>query len=333
MGRVNTIVFDKTGTLTTGKLSVTDIIPFNDHDDDFVLRIAASLESKSLHPLAEAVTSYARHRGISLPETSGFRSLPGLGLEANIDGDKYYAGNLQLFSNLDVLDELTESTVKAMQGEGKTVFIIGTSRRLIGVIAVADKLRENAKNAISSLRRSGIDNIVMLTGDNNETASEIAAHIGIDKFEANLLPDDKLARIESISDNSGRTAMVGDGVNDAPAISRADVGIAMGAIGSDIAIETADIALMGDDLEALPYTVKLSRKTLRIIKQNVSASIVVKLGFIALSIFGLATLWMAVFADTGIALLVILNGLRLYSRRPQYSRQSRHSQQERFAAV
>jgi Cd2+/Zn2+-exporting ATPase len=329
MGRVNTIVFDKTGTLTTGKLAVTDVIPFNDHNDDFVLRIAAALESKSLHPLAEAVTSHARHQRISLPETNDFKSLPGLGLEANIDGDKYYAGNLQLFSNLDVLDELTEYTVKAMQGEGKTVFLIGTARRLIGVIAVADKLRENAKNAIGDLKHSGIDNIVMLTGDNKETASEIAAHLGIDKFEANLLPDDKLARIESISDNFGRTAMVGDGVNDAPAISRADVGIAMGAIGSDIAIETADIALMGDDLEALPYTVKLSRKTLRIIKQNVTASIAVKLAFITLSVFGLSTLWMAVFADTGIALLVILNGLRLYSRHSRYSRYSPHSQQER----
>lgn len=335
MGRVKTIVFDKTGTLTTGKLSVTDVVPFNDYDDAFVLSKAAALESKSLHPLAEAVTSHVRHLGIDLPETTDFKSLPGLGLEANIDGVRYYAGNLQLFSNLDVLDELTTSTVRAMQSEGKTIFLVGTTKYLIGIIAVADKLRENAKNAVGSLKESGIDNIVMLTGDNSETASEIAKHLGIDKFEANLLPGDKLARIESISDKFGQTAMVGDGVNDAPAISRADVGIAMGAIGSDIAIETADIALMGDDLRALPYTVRLSKKTLRIIKQNVTASIAVKLAFIALSVFGLATLWMAVFADTGIALLVILNGLRLYSRQPQYSQRSHHgqSQRERFVTA
>ncbi len=313
-GQVSTVVFDKTGTLTSGILSVTDIVPLNGYEENDILTITSSIEARSGHPLADAVIDYAKKRGLDPLEPGNFKSMPGLGLKAEINNMPYYVGNPKLFSELKVYDADVELLVSAMQKEGKTVFMLGTEDKLLGIVAVADKLRADARQAVRQLREIGISNIVMLTGDNAETAREIASQVGIDDYQAELLPEEKVTAIESISQKYGKVAMVGDGVNDAPAISRADVGIAMGAIGSDIALETSDIALMADELSNLPYTMKLSRRSLRIIKQNVTASIAVKLAFIALGIAGLATLWMAVFADTGIAVLVILNGMRLFAK-------------------
>jgi Cd2+/Zn2+-exporting ATPase len=247
-------------------------------------------------------------------ETDNFQSLPGRGLKAEIDDVVYFVGNPRLFSEIKLMDPEVEPLLYAMQRDGKTVFLLGTENKLLGLVAVADSLRRDTKGTIKQLRRLGISNIIMLTGDNKETAEEISRQIGIDDYRAELLPKDKVLEIENLSKQYGRVAMVGDGINDAPAISRADVGIAMGAVGSGVALETSDIALMGDELKNIPYTIKLSRRALRIIKQNVAVAIAVKVAFISLAVLGISTLWMAVFADTGISILVILNGMRLFSR-------------------
>ncbi|MDI6816151.1 MAG: heavy metal translocating P-type ATPase [Actinomycetota bacterium] len=314
IGQIKSVVFDKTGTLTSGRLSVTDIVPLNGFNEADIVRVTAALEAKSSHPLAKAVVDYVKTLDVEVPETDGFVSLPGRGLRADIDGITYYVGNPRLFAEMGLLDAEVEPLTFAMQREGKTVFILGTGEKLLGLVAVADSVRRGAKDTVTRLRNLGIENIIMLTGDNKETADEISRKIGIDEYRADLLPEDKVAEVERLSQKYGRVAMIGDGVNDAPAISRADVGIAMGAAGSDIALETSDIALMGDDLKSIPYTVDLSRRALKIIKQNVGVSIATKIVFIALAVGGMATLWMAVFADTGISILVILNGMRLFSR-------------------
>jgi len=316
-GQVSSIVFDKTGTLTSGRLTVTDIVPLNGYSEDDIIKITAALELKSKHPVAESVVEYAKKQKLDLPHTDNFESLPGRGVKAEIDGMVHYVGNPRLFSELALVDPDAEPLVFAMQREGKTVFLLGTNEKLLGIVAVADSLRRDAKNTISRLRDLGISNIIMLTGDNRDTAEEISKQLGIDDFRAELLPEDKVAEIEKIARQYGRVAMIGDGVNDAPAISRADIGIAMGAAGSDIALETSDIALMGDELRNVPYAIRLSRHALRIIKQNVTASIIVKLVFIVLALTGTATLWMAVFADTGISILVILNGMRLFAQKTE----------------
>lgn len=315
--QISSIVFDKTGTLTSGRLAVTDVVPLNGFSEDDITRITGALELKSEHPVAQAVVNYTRARGIGFPQTEHFQSLPGRGVKAEIDGVTYYAGNQRLFSENELMEPEVDSLIYAMQRDGKTVFILGTEDKLLGLVAVADSLRRDTKATIQELKQLGIANIIMLTGDNADTAEEISRQIGIDDYRAELLPGDKVHEIENISMRYGRVAMIGDGVNDAPAISRADVGIAMGAAGSDIALETSDIALMGDELANIPYTIKLSRRALKIIKQNVAVSILVKIGFIGLALLGLSTLWMAVFADTGISILVILNGMRLFSRSRQ----------------
>jgi Cd2+/Zn2+-exporting ATPase len=312
---VSAIVFDKTGTLTSGHLSVTDVVSLNSYSEDELIAVIAAIEARSGHPLADAVVEYARDRDITYTEPQSFESMPGRGLKAQLDSTSYYIGNPRLFSELSITDPAATPLVSAMQHEGKTVFMLGTEDCLLGIMAVADKLRHDARLAVHKLHDAGVKHIVMLTGDNTETAKEIAAQAGISEFRAELLPEDKVNALETISKQYGRVVMVGDGVNDAPAISRADVGIAMGAIGSDVALETADIALMGDELINIPYVIRLSRRALRIIKQNVFASVAVKLAFIVLAVAGMATLWMAVFADTGISILVILNGMRLFSRK------------------
>jgi len=319
VGQASAIVFDKTGTLTTGRLSVTDVVPLNGYKEDEIVKLSAAMESRSGHPLAEAIIRYAGEQGLGFREPYNFESLPGRGLKADFGGITYYIGNPRLFEEIsegiNMIDPEVDPLIFALQREGKTVFILGTGEKLLGIVAVADRLREDARQTVKQLRSIGITNIVMLTGDNADTAKEIASQVGIDDYRSELLPEDKVKAIESLSDKYGRVVMIGDGVNDAPALSRADVGIAMGAIGSDIALETADIALMADRLHNVPYTINLSRRALRIIKQNVAASIMVKLAFIFLAVIGAATLWMAVFADTGISLLVILNGMRLFTRK------------------
>lgn len=308
LNRVKAIAFDKTGTLTKGKLEVTDIVGFNSHSSEEVLSIAASLESRSEHPIAKAVLKKARSKNIQFKEISGFRAITGRGLEAQINGRTYYAGAGSLFDDLsmEIPKELSQ-----FEMQGKTSIFISDKNRAIGVIALGDMVRDKAPLIVSHLKKLRI-RTEMITGDNKRVAESLAGKIGIDAYHAQLLPDDKVKVVEELTGRFGSVAMVGDGVNDAPALAVASVGIAMGTIGSDVAIETADIALMHDDLSKIDYLMFLSRKTMRVVKQNVSLSILIKGSFTVLALLGLINLWVAVaIGDMGLSLAVILNAMRL----------------------
>ena len=306
IGRARAVAFDKTGTLTKGKAVVSDVITFNSYDKERILDIAASLESRSGHPLAAAILK-AHHNKPTLP-VANFESMTGKGIKGKIDGKEYFLGNQKMFVN--VSDDVLRS-VNALQEEGKTPVILGTDSQALAVIAISDELRPESKKLVSDLHREGLKEIVMLTGDNKRMAKLISDDIGLDGYFAELLPEDKANIIKGIKKAHGNVIMVGDGINDAPALAASNVGIAMGATGSDTALETADIALMSDDLSKLDYTIKLGRRTLKIIKENVGFAVAIKALFIVLAVFGLANLWMAVFADVGASLIVILNGMRL----------------------
>lgn len=310
-GALSVIAFDKTGTLTAGKPQVTDVIPVNGYSEDQVLSISAAIESRSEHPLGEAILSYARQKGLDIPAVSGFEAVWGMGAVGRVDGVSYQIGNVRFFRDHNIDIGLVEDRIRALQNQGKTVMILGKEGLILGLIAVADVLRDNSSQAIQKLRKLGIKKIVMLTGDNETTARAIAAQVGVDEYRADLLPGDKVDAVKELLSRCGKAAMVGDGVNDAPALAISTVGIAMGVAGSDTALETADIALMADDLTKLPYSIRLSRQTLKIIKQNIAFALVIK-GLILLLVFpGWLTLWLAVAADMGSSLLVTLNGMRL----------------------
>lgn len=318
-GALKVIAFDKTGTLTEGHPEVTDVVPAAGHSPEKVVEIAAAIENRSQHPLAEAILRYARTKNIAVRDGEDFQSLTGKGAGVKIGGETYYIGNSRLFEDLKVtLNSGVRAQLAGLQGRGRTAMIIGTAKEVLGIIAVADKIRESSRAAVESLRRAGIANVVMLTGDNAGTARAIAGELGISDYRAELLPENKLDTIKSLQAEYGKVAMVGDGVNDAPALAAATVGIAMGGAGTDTALETADIALMADDLSKLPYAMYLSRRALRVIKQNITFSLAVKVIFIVATFLGFANLWMAVFADTGAALLVIANGMRLMKVKDPY---------------
>ncbi|MFZ5645548.1 MAG: heavy metal translocating P-type ATPase [Bacillota bacterium] len=310
-GALKVVAFDKTGTLTEGRPEVMDVIPAAGNIPERVVEIAAAIESRSQHPLAEAVLRYAREKNITVPEGEDFQSITGKGAGVKIGGKTYYIGNSRLFDDLNILLDSVRNQLADLQRRGRTVMIVGTNREVLGMIAVADRVRESSRAAVEGLRRAGIEHVVMLTGDNAGTAEAIAGELGISQYRAELLPENKLDTIQSLKRQYGKVAMVGDGVNDAPALAAATVGIAMGGAGTDTALETADIALMADDLSKLPYAMDLSRRALKIIKQNIAFALLVKALFIAGTIGGITNLWMAVFADTGAALLVIANGMRL----------------------
>ena len=305
LNRVRVFAFDKTGTLTSGKLEVTGITGFNGHSVREVLSLAASLESRSGHPIAKAVMKKAAEDGAEVREPGRFRSIKGRGIEAEIDGKKYYAGAPGLF------DDLTITIPEGNGTEGKTSLYIADEGKVIGAIVLADKMRVNAPGVISDLRRLRI-RTEMLTGDNEDVASDLAEQTGVDSFFARLLPEDKVSAVNKLRDRYGSVAMVGDGVNDAPALASADVGIAMGHAGTDVAIETADIALMHDDLSRIDYLVCLSRKTMQVVKQNIAAALLIKGTLTVMAVFGLINLWVAVgVGDMGLSLAVILNAMRL----------------------
>ncbi|MBC7076602.1 MAG: heavy metal translocating P-type ATPase, partial [Syntrophomonadaceae bacterium] len=311
MGRLSVIAFDKTGTLTLGKLQVTDVIPVAEKSGDEILSVAAAIESRSKHLLAEAIAVYAGKRLRSIPTASNFEAVWGRGAVGEIDGKRYYIGNSRFFIERGYpLDEVT-AKIDDLQNEGKTAMILGDENRILGLIAVADELKDNSKAAIEELKKIGIKKTVMLTGDNEQTAGVIARRIGIDDYRADLLPEDKVEAITEFLAEYPKVAMVGDGVNDAPAMARATVGIAMGAAGADAALETADIVLMSDDLNKLPYIIKLGRRTLRIIRQNIVFALVIKVSILLLVIPGWLTLWLAVVGDMGSSLVVTINGMRL----------------------
>ncbi|MGE7591214.1 heavy metal translocating P-type ATPase [Peribacillus sp. NPDC101480] len=315
-GALKAIAFDKTGTLTKGVPEVTDFKLLSDVlNEQDVLAIAAALESRSQHPLATAILQKAENHDVDYHSllVEDFTAITGKGIKGKINQEIYYIGKPHLFEEEPgiVFSEDVLKLISGFQNTGKTVMVLGDQVKLLALIAVSDEIRESSKEAIRKLHELGIEKTIMLTGDNIGTAKAIGAAAGVHEIEAELLPQDKLNMIKRWKQKYDRVAMVGDGVNDAPALAASTVGIAMGGAGTDTALETADIALMGDDLSKLPYTIRLSRKTLKIIKQNITFSLVIKILALLLIAPGWLTLWMAIFADMGATLLVTLNSLRL----------------------
>jgi Cd2+/Zn2+-exporting ATPase len=329
IARVHAVAFDKTGTLTEGKAAVTDVEPVGSSDPlaeaadaaalrdgavepvDRLLALAASIEAHSQHPVARAVCDEAQRRGLSLLPIQDYQELTGHGAQARINGHTYYVGKHQLFCERVPHAQRVCQRVDELEAQGKTAILVGNERDVLGVIAVADRVRDTSASVVQTLRNLGIAQSVLLSGDNERTAQAIARLVGIDHVQANLLPQDKVTAVEGLLAQYGQVAMVGDGVNDAPALARSSVGIAMGAAGSDAALETADIVLMSDDLRRIPYVIRLGRRTLSRIRENIALSLVIKGVFLLLAVGGVATLWMAVFADMGTSLIVTLNGMRL----------------------
>ncbi|AUS08951.1 heavy metal translocating P-type ATPase [Laceyella sacchari] len=312
-GALSIIAFDKTGTLTRGVPVVTDFISLIPNKERELLGIAVSIEKNSQHPLASAILRKAEEESIPIQEVEDFSSLTGKGVQAKVNGVLYYIGSPGLFEELlpAGIPEETKKTIVDLQKQGKTVMVLGTKIEMLALIAVADEVRENSREVIQRLHELGIKKTVMLTGDNPATAEAIGKKLGIGEVQAELLPQDKLEFIKQLRSDGSKVAMVGDGVNDAPALATSTVGIAMGGAGTDTALETADIALMADDLKKLPFTIRLSRQALRIIKQNITFSLAIKAIALLLIVPGWLTLWMAIFADMGATLIVTLNGLRL----------------------
>ncbi len=310
---IRVVAFDKTGTLTEGRLTVTDIVPQNMILPSEILRITAAAELKSEHHLAEALLRKAASESIELANvlTEDFSSITGRGIRAKVDGKTYIVGNHQLVEEMGICSPAVEKVLHHLESQGKTVVILADDAQVLGVIAVADRVRDESGQAVSSLHALGVRHVVLLTGDNKGTGSTVAAQLQVDEVRAELLPEQKLAAIQELKARFGSIAMVGDGINDAPALAAADVGIAMGGIGSDTALETADIALMTDDISRVAYSISLGKKALRIIRQNVAIALLTKGVFLVLGVFGLSSLWFAIFADDGATLIVILNGLRL----------------------
>lgn len=313
IGAITSIAFDKTGTLTKGVPAVTDYRLLNGSDERNVWRLAAALEQGSGHPLAKAIVHKAEelYVGDSWKDVivHNFLSVTGKGVQATINGEEYYIGSPSFI--LDTVGAHHQEEVAEWQAQGKTVIVLATNQKWLAIFAVADEVREISKEIMAGLRQQGIRNTVMLTGDNRGTAAAIGKLIGMQDVKSELLPEQKLSVIKELQGKYGKVAMVGDGVNDAPALAAANVGIAMGGAGTDTALETADIALMGDDLSKLPFAIRLSRKALAVIKQNIAFSLGLKLLALLLVIPGWLTLWIAIFADMGATLLVTLNGLRL----------------------
>lgn len=313
IGRLRAVAFDKTGTLTKGKPAVTDIIVYEGKRER-LLAVAAAIEKRSQHPLASAVVRQAKEEGVSFLDVpvDEFQSLTGQGVKAVVGNETYYIGSPSLFVDmLGRLPDEVEQRIAAFRQEGKTVMAIGTASRLLGLIAAADQLRSSAPDTIKAMRRLGVKEVAMVTGDHEQTAQAIGRQAGVSDIRAGLLPEQKLAAIRELKQRYGMTAMVGDGVNDAPALAAADVGVAMGGAGTDTALETADVVLMADDLRQLPYTIRLGSRTFAIIKQNIAFALGLKVLALIAAVPGWLTLWLAVFADMGATLLVTLNSMRL----------------------
>lgn len=313
IGRLDAVAFDKTGTLTEGKPSVTDVVVYEGSREQ-LLAVAAAIEKRSQHPLASAVVSQAEEEGVQFLDVpvDDFQSLTGQGVKAVVENETYYIGRPDLIADmLGRLPAEAEQRIAAFRQEGKTVMAIGAADRLLGLIAAADQLRSSVPDTIEAMQRLGVRELVMVTGDHEQTAQAIGRQAGISDIHAGLLPKEKLTAIRELKQRCGMTAMVGDGVNDAPALAAADVGVAMGGAGTDTALETADVVLMADDLRQLPYTVRLSRRTLAVIRQNIAVALGLKVLALVAAVPGWLTLWLAVFADMGATLLVTFNSMRL----------------------
>ena len=308
---VKCFAFDKTGTLTKGTLKVVSVTPVNGAAPDRILQLAASIESRSEHPIGRAIVERAAADGLTLEPVQTFEALPGLGARALIAGTEVVVGSHRLFEESGRCSPEVDARLEADGTDGRSTVIVGLRGRPLGIIGVADEPRESARDAVQLLRAHGVEHVALLTGDHEPSARALAAALGVDQVRANLLPEDKVRAVEQLREQYGVLAMVGDGVNDAPALAAADVGLAMGVAGSDAALETADVALMADELLKIPYAVRLSRATVGTIRANIGFSLVLKGAFLVMAVFGFATLWMAVVADMGASLIVIANALRL----------------------
>lgn len=313
LSRVRAVAFDKTGTLTDGRAGVTDILTLDHQMPDELLRIVAAIEHRSEHALAESVLAEARRRGVTYDPSvlERFEALPGRGVMAVLGDVTYLLGNRALcrehrFCTAELLETLTR-----LEQQGKTTVVLGVPGKALGVIAFQDRVRPQSRLVLQGLKRLGIRQTVLLSGDHEVAVARIAAEVGADAWESGLLPHEKVERVEHLRNRYGSIAMVGDGINDAPALAAASVGIAMGGAGSDAALESADVVLMADSIEQLPTTIAMSRRAMQIIRQNIAIALVLKLLFFGLTLTGAATIWMAVLADDGASLVVIANGLRM----------------------
>jgi len=310
-GRVRCVAFDKTGTLTRGTPEVVEVVTLNGATRASVLAVASAIEMRTDHPVARAIVQCAAEAGVVTAPGTDVVAIAGRGAEGCVAGTRVLLGNHRLFEERQLCTPEAHVELDRLAAGGRTPVLVAANGALVGVIGVSDQARAGGRDAVDLLRRQGIDAVVMLTGDSQATARAIAADLGLDDVRADLLPADKVTAIKDLRRRYGSVAMVGDGINDAPALASADVGIVMGAAGSAAALETADIALMADELLKIPYAIRLSRATVRNIQMNLAISLALKAGFVVAAVFGLATLWMAVLADTGASIIVVANALRL----------------------
>jgi Cd2+/Zn2+-exporting ATPase len=315
--RLKSIALDKTGTLTTGEPRVQRVIPLNGHTEQELLSMAAAIESHSGHPLAQAIVRHAREGQVKFSPAESYLAIEGKGAEARIGERSFWIGSHRLLMERGHYNAEANDHAIAIEDSGHTVVMLGTEAHICGLIGIADEVRPESRAAVAAMKRAGIERVIMLTGDNERTARELAAEVGVDEYYAEQLPEDKVERLRELASRHGMIAMVGDGVNDAPAMAASNLAIAMGAAGSDAAIETADVALMSDDLSKVPWLIQHSRRTLRIIRQNVVIALGLKVVVFILALLGWGTLWLAILADMGASLLVIFNGLRLLGATPR----------------
>lgn len=311
---IQVVAIDKTGTLTEGKPQVVSVEPLNDHTSEQLLAIAAAVESKSEHPIARAILQHAEEQGVSLPSCSDVQIVPGKGTAGTVDGKRYWLGSHRWLEEREQEISDIHRALEERSDAGRSVVVVGTEDHVCGFVTLADGLRSDSKVAVAALHAAGIKRVAMLTGDNKGTANAIATEVGIDDVRAELLPADKVAAVETLERDYGAVAMIGDGINDAPALARSSLGIAMGVMGTDVAVETADVALMTDDMSKLAWLIGHSKRTLRIIRQNTSFALGIKVVFVVLTFTGVASLWGAIAADMGASLLVVANALRLLKR-------------------
>ncbi|MNS09679.1 putative cadmium-transporting ATPase [compost metagenome] len=314
---IKVLAFDKTGTLTQGRPEVQAVVPIGAHTAEEVIRLAAAVETRSEHPLAVAILRHATQVVGGVQAGQAFEAIVGHGAKAEVEGHTLYVGSPRFFEQQGIpLGEATDH-IERLQSAGNTVVVLGDDTEAYGLIAIADPIRPESRAIVARLKALGVQRVVMLTGDNARTAQAIAEQVGVDEVRADLLPEDKVTAVKDLESRFGPVAMVGDGVNDAPALATAHLGIAMGAAGTDVAIETADVALMSDDVRRIPFSIELSRKTMSVIRQNIAFSLGVKVVATLLVFPGWLTLWMAVVSDMGATILVVLNGLRLLAVRPK----------------
>ncbi|KQC15876.1 MAG: heavy metal translocating P-type ATPase [Methanothrix sp.] len=321
LGSIKAIAFDKTGTLTLGRPDLTDVITTKETGEEELLKIAAAAESRSGHPLGEAVLRAARDRGLDLPLAGDLQSIPGKGVRGDLDGEEVLIGNTKLFYGIeaesDPLFESVLSEAEKLEAEGKTTMIVNKGGHFLGVIGFSDRPRPEAKSTLKRLKDLGVESLVMITGDNERVSAAVAAEVGTTDQISGLLPQEKVSSIDDLLRRYGSVAMVGDGVNDAPALVRASVGIAMGTGGADVALETADVALISDDLSKLPFAVALGRRSRGIIGQNLAISLAVIALMIPMALLGLAGIGLAIVLHEGSTLLVVANALRLLRFQPK----------------